>query len=97
MLPYLGVGATQALEDAIVLSKLLQVTIKPKPLLSRGELLTRVSIALKVYDRVRRPNALEAQRRSRLQGRFYSLAEGPKCDDPVDMERYTNENWAWCE
>jgi salicylate hydroxylase len=97
MLPYLGLGASQALEDAFLLAKLLQAALKSGPLPSRTETLTRASVALKVYDRVRRPIALEAQRRSRLQGRLYSLAEGPECGDPIEMERRTNENWTWRE
>jgi salicylate hydroxylase len=94
MLPHLGSGAGQSIEDAFLLSKVLLLSIKSQTALPRRQILKRISAALNVYDTVRRPIANKVQSLSTLQGRIYSLAEG---GDSVEMERRVKENLLSCK
>jgi len=67
MLPHLGAGAGQAMEDAYVLSQLLS-----HPSTSKEDL----EVVLKAYDTVRRPRANSVLRGSYAAGEIYELA-GP--------------------
>jgi salicylate hydroxylase len=97
MLPHLGSGAGQATEDAFVLSSLLALALKRESISSKEEAMPRVSLALDIYDRVRRPIGLETQHRSRLQARLYTLEEGLELADPAETRRRIEENWSFRE
>ncbi|KAL5529016.1 hypothetical protein ACEPAG_4990 [Sanghuangporus baumii] len=88
MLPYLGAGAGQALEDALVLVKLLalpQTTAE------------NVEEVLKAYDTVRRPRANMVLTRSTLLGLIYdSLGPSGATKEGVrkDLEEKWDEVWS---
>ncbi|KAF8624142.1 hypothetical protein AX17_007205 [Amanita inopinata Kibby_2008] len=97
MLPHQGSGAGQAVEDAYILSSLLG---HPKT--------TRETLehALQVYDQVRRPFALEVQRKSRLAGRYFTFhpevtnldmdeGEEQSRDKLLDLAEKFTKNWEW--
>jgi len=98
MAPTQGSGAGQAIEDAFILATVLG---NPKTDGSSAS----IQRALKVYDLVRRPRALEVQERSRLNGQYFTLMyrdidfsslQGEKLRmQLVELMETVKENWAW--
>ncbi|WP_127355221.1 FAD-dependent monooxygenase [Actinacidiphila soli] len=65
MLPFLSQGASQALEDAVVLAD------------SLTEYMTDVPGALRRYEAIRMPRTAEVHRQSRLRSSTFHLSDGP--------------------
>jgi salicylate hydroxylase len=108
MTPFQGQGAGQAIEDACVLSTLLARALSPSSKhVSARNILDRVSRALRVYDSVRRPIALDVLQRSRRNGRLFTYAYPPAgasehsmgeymlMMSPAEMQDRVIKNWQW--
>ncbi|KAF9454477.1 FAD/NAD(P)-binding domain-containing protein [Macrolepiota fuliginosa MF-IS2] len=98
MVPTQGSGAGQAIEDAFILA-----TVLGNPRTDGSS--ASIQRALKVFDIVRRPRALEVQERSRLNGRYFSLnyndvdfssLQGEELRaELVELMETVKQNWAW--
>ncbi|KAG9314159.1 hypothetical protein JVU11DRAFT_4945 [Chiua virens] len=87
MCPHLGAGAGQALEDALVLCKLL---VHPETTLANLE------EVLRAYDRVRRPHANLVMERSALTGEHYeALCYGDNSAIISDLRLLLSEQYAF--
>ncbi|CAL1714511.1 unnamed protein product [Somion occarium] len=100
MLPYQGVGAGQAIEDAFLLATLLGHSVTTPATLSR---------ALKVYDAVRRPFSQHVLETSRENGQLFTLnypgltfgtpqenRDAKKLQKLQDLCNRVRKNWEWC-
>lgn len=85
MLPHLGAGAGQAIEDAYVLSKLLSHPQTTK---------SNVKSVLKAYDYIRRPRANKVLTRSRDAGEIYELC-GPSGSEYADIRTDLQDMWSF--
>ncbi|KDR80975.1 hypothetical protein GALMADRAFT_1117498 [Galerina marginata CBS 339.88] len=96
MTPHQGSGAGQAIEDAFILGTLLGHPRTTRETIAR---------ALSIYDHIRRPFALKAQERSRLNGQYFTL-----CTQEIDFNAVSEheilsklkilgqiftKNWEW--
>lgn len=89
MLPYLGQGAAQTLEDAVVLTNLLEGV-------SRSD----IPSVLERYEMLRKPRAQKVQRLARMKRDLYHLPDGPvqqQRDSEIAQGRgdLCDYNWIW--
>ncbi len=88
MLPYLGQGGAQTLEDAVALVDALRDA-------SRGD----IPDALAIYERFRKPRARRVQKESRDKRDLYHLPDGPEqmARDAADNGNgdLNDFNWIW--
>ena len=97
MLPYLGAGAGQGLEDVYALCRLLSHSTTTKSnldvlyiialVLTRFQLTTLLQVVIKVYDTIRRPRANMILERSMRAGVIYN-SFGPNHYNAEDMRRH---------
>ena len=85
MLPHVGQGANQAIEDAVVLATLLE-----------GVDAAGAPRALELYERVRREHAAEVQRSSRSNGRRYDAASADLTNRDRELSNQARDRaWMW--
>jgi salicylate hydroxylase len=88
MLPHLGQGANQAIEDAACLTSVLSGITDPAD----------APAALLRYEELRRPRASQIQAMSQTQGGVYHLADGPaqqERDAQLAAEGIPALGWIW--
>ncbi len=87
--PHLGAGAGMAIEDAYVMSRLLEPGCEVEDI--------RKAFAL--YDALRRPRTQELIRKARLSGRTYAFLDPSVGDDLEKMHAEFSKryNWVWDE
>jgi salicylate hydroxylase len=93
MTPFQASGAGQAIEDAYVLSKVLAEALLYSS--DPSKKLSQVGTALRVYDEVRRPVAIEVQDRSRRAGRVVTMADIAADEPPENIKQATLDIWSW--
>ncbi len=83
MLPHVGQGANQAIEDAVALATLL----------ARSDSATR---ALELYERVRRPHAARVQQWSRANGARYDASASNLAQRDRELSNQSRDRaWMW--
>ncbi|GJJ14209.1 hypothetical protein Clacol_008471 [Clathrus columnatus] len=85
MLPHMGSGAGQAIEDAYILSELLSLPQTTK---------RNLKLVLKAYDYVRRPRANKVLTRSRDVGEIYEF-RGPSGDNQTGIRKDLENMWSF--
>ena len=85
MTPWQGSGASQALEDAVVLAAVLSKVTKP----------AQIEAAFKAYDEVRRPRAQAIVDSSRLTGRIMTGLEAEMNTDPEKLAGALGARWGF--
>ncbi|KAF8806839.1 FAD/NAD(P)-binding domain-containing protein [Phlegmacium glaucopus] len=96
MTPHQGAGAGQAIEDAYILSTVLGHRLTTRE---------RITHALRIYDRIRRPFSQKAQERARLNGQCFSFNcreidfdSIPECELIPKLDilgQIITKNWEW--
>lgn len=95
-LPYQAAGAAQGLEDALVLSNVLEELSKLPA--EESNSITRIEAALEAYDSVRRPRAQKQLEQAHEVGRMFFLNHEEAGDDlnkilpRLQQGRF---NWIW--
>jgi hypothetical protein len=93
MLPSFASGAGTAIEDAFVLGSALATAFSTP---TKTAALSRASVALRVFDKIRQPLATYVQNQSRALARVYSFIDIPE-DEPVEsIKRRVEGMWSWC-
>jgi hypothetical protein len=95
MTPSLGSGAGSAIEDAFVLGSVL--TRAFSPVVSKSEALRSASIALRVYDHIRRPIDTVVQANSMKMSRLFTFADLPEDEPAESLESKMSECWSVCK
>jgi salicylate hydroxylase len=85
MLPHVGQGANQAIEDGVALATILATADS-----------TSAPRALQLYERVRREHAARVQRSSRTNGRRYDASTPDLRDRDQQLSNQAEERaWMW--
>jgi salicylate hydroxylase len=85
MLPHVGQGANQAIEDAVALATML----------GRADA-ESVTVALELYERVRRPHAARVQGSSRANGARYDFARADASQRDRELSNQASDRaWMW--
>ena len=85
MLPHVGQGANQAIEDAVALATVLE-----------GADAASAPAALQLYERVRRPHAAKVQGSSRVNGARYDFAQPDVSKRDRELSNQSRDRaWMW--